>query len=364
MAIDFFGKTRPAGAGTPGPAEPVDITATVSSSAPNPSSFHLNCGGSNSTWTDSAGVIWRYDLPFIISPGPQQFVLGAPDSVSGISAPLDQGDIAHVAILNDMRYDTSSTLNAGLPGVLEYSFSIQGNFQYTLRVWGAEVAGSGNVTGGRVTTISYDYGAGTTATLASTFDSYALAGAYSKAAYLEQQFTITATGAQSLRLQLNGGGANDVNPLISALELTGVAQSLAVPLGPEAGLLRFLGHPIFVSIGLRPPLTSGLVTFKGAAVAQGTKTVVKSAASGSLLFKGLVARFSTGSVRTPSAGRVMYVGQAADLTVPQMLIRSPQAGKTIFVGRPANLKMTRAVWTETAAPSATWSEIPQTTVWR
>lgn len=334
------------GAGTPGAIRPGAGGPAEAAATAGASSIHLNCGGTNVDRTDSAGVVWLYDLPFLISPNPQQFALGA-DSVSGISAPLDQNDVAHQQMLDDMRFDVSSTRHSGSPGVLEYSFCVVGNFVYTLRLWGAEVAGSTNVTGGRVSTISYDYGAGTTVTFGTTFDIYGLAGAYYKAAAWEQQFTITATGAQTLRIEINGGGISDFNPLFSALEITGSAQSVVTPVGPTVGQVFRKGYVITTQQGLRFQPTAGLKSTKGFALELASKHVDKPLTSGNVSMLGNSPMFSTGIVRTPALGIITHKGESVNALLPAMINSSPAEGRvTMFGGHAIARTPFPTQWTE------------------
>jgi hypothetical protein len=342
---------------TPGAFEPSASSAT-SSGTLQPSSYHLNCGGI--TATDSAGLVWMDDSPFIISPFP--FTTAPAASILGISAPMDSGDAAHQTIMQSRRYDFSSTLNAGAPGVLEYSLSLQGNMTYRLRILTAEyVAGAG--VGDRVQTISWDYGAGTTQTFTSQLDIVDIAGAVDTFAVYEQQFTVTATGGQSARIMLAGGGVGsgtgDTSPLLSALEITGSARNIVVPLSPSLGKYRFKGQRIFAQQGLRLTASEGRIEFRGQTPDLATRRVRAPAVGGQLQFRGQAPSFSTGTAKSPSTGQSSFIGHVPDVHLLSPIDAGPSTGHLQFMGATVASELQAAVWSEQAQDDTNWVELPE-----
>ena len=343
------------------------------------SSIHINAGGDGGDdLTDSASVIWLFDGPFLTSPQDERFSSNTA-SMSGIVSPLDQGDGVHRQLLADSRFDTSSTLNAGLPGLLEYSFSLEGNFIYDLRLWGHEVASSGNVTGGRVMSVAYDYGAGTTATFGTTFDLYGLAGAYKKAAAYEQRFVVTAEGAQTLRVTIQGGGGTDVNPLISALEVTSAGSAKvqiddamsgrltytgqqpdtqfgAVKKTPTTGAVECKGQPITMAIIHYAQVTTGVLTYKGQPV---EVFAPHSPTQGVITHAGATPEVLRQRVFTPSIGSLIHLGGVPDVKIGSATVvtDTPVAGAMLHKGA-AIVGEILGAWTPRDRDTETnWTEV-------
>lgn len=338
---------------TPGAYAPEAVSA-----GPIGTSLNLNIGGADIT--DSAGVIWLDATPYVDSPG--ALVGGttsANETRTGLaSVGFDQNDAAHIAILKSEFYDTSATRNAGPPGVLEFAITVQGNANYTLRLWNVEVVNANSATGARLMDFQIILN-GTTATITTAYDPWLAAGeARFKPALLEHNFTVTQTASTTLHLELlgNAGALVDSNPSLMALELTATGVA-TIQAGPSTGVLRFRGHPVSLQSGLRVTPTPGLFSFKGQAP-DAVQRIQEQPIAALLRFEGRAPSFSTGRVRSPTKGRFAFLGGVPDYTLLSPNVLSPTPGRMTFKGQVPEVKTSAVPWTDiTADATSVWTSL-------
>lgn len=345
-----------AGRGTPGAVLPGDLgpaASSASASATIGSVYRIQCGDDiNQNITDSAGLIWAYSVPHIISPGRGSFT-SATNSYSGIVAPLDQGDPAHQLLLRSTDYDQSATVNGGPPGALEYSLSVEGNVQYNLRLWAPTFA----VTFDYKFRVSYDYGPGTTTTFSQTLAPWVTAQAPFKSVEFIENFTITATGAQSMRLMVRNSGTSP-EAYVSAFEISGIAYSAVIPVGPVSGRVFIVGKTPDVRLGLKAAPATGVVTIRGSAVTLSSRLHKKSPTSGRVFVVGGQVPVSTGLNQSPISGRVTTLGGVPESHVLFAQAHTPSSGRVFTVGHAVPKPVLEVGWTDEERDTDTeWVEV-------